>query len=349
MFPHQAENYIDPIPTAQEQLKFLNQVQYLLQNGRSTTTYKYALLMSLVRLSIEKGDNSGKALFLSADDIAEKFIEIYWQQSRPFQFESDQPFILNQHSNRNQQAKIINLINDVYPKPTTLVSLQRNPKQWQALKNSVINTVLSNPIERLQEISGKTVPFLYHPNHANKQGLLLLPKVMYSLRQFSNLIEELCQKKWMDSILLYKKNEHLLNGIQNLQQFLFEYDRNQLTKIAPILKDIQENHCFYCNKTITGKQAVDHFIPWSMYPSDTGHNFVLADHACNSDKSNLLADIPFYERWKKRNDIHNNVIQTEIEPLGFITNLHDSNSIAKWAYDHARESQYQLWQGRDLV
>lgn len=346
MFPHQAENYIDPTPTAQEQLKFLNQVQYLLQNGRSTTTYKYALLMSLVRLAIEKGDNSGKALFLSSDDIAEKFIEIYWQQSRPFQFEAEQPFILNQHSNSNQQAKIINLINEISPKPTTLVNLQRNSKQWQAIKNAVIGTVLSNPIERLQEIGGKTVPFLYHPNHYNKKGLLLLPKVMYSLRQFSSLIEELCQKKWMDSISLYKKNAHLLNGIQNLQQFLFEYDRNQLTKIVPILKDIQDNHCFYCQKPITGKQAVDHFIPWSMYPSDTGHNFVLADHSCNSDKSNLLADIPFYERWQKRNDIYNDVIKSEVEPLGFLTNLDDSNSIAKWAYDHAKESQYSLWKGR---
>ena len=46
---------------------------------------------------------------------------------------------------------------------------------------------------------------------------------------------------------------------------------------------------------------VDHFIPWSMYSSDTIHNFVVTDQACNSKKSNYLASKKFYEKWVKRN------------------------------------------------
>ena len=44
------------IPTAQEQLKFLKNIQLILQSGSFSSTYKFALLISLSRLAIEKGE-----------------------------------------------------------------------------------------------------------------------------------------------------------------------------------------------------------------------------------------------------------------------------------------------------
>ena len=35
--------------------------------------------------------------------------------------------------------------------------------------------------------------------------------------------------------------------------------------------------------------SVDHFISWSRYTTDLGHNFVLAHPGCNSQKSDYLA------------------------------------------------------------
>ena len=65
------------IPTAQEQLRILKHIQQILQSGTFTSTYKFALLMSLTRLAIEQGQDSGENLSLSYQDIAEKFIEMY--------------------------------------------------------------------------------------------------------------------------------------------------------------------------------------------------------------------------------------------------------------------------------
>ena len=45
------------IPTAQEQLKFLKNIQLILQSGSFSSTYKFALLISLSRLAIEKGED----------------------------------------------------------------------------------------------------------------------------------------------------------------------------------------------------------------------------------------------------------------------------------------------------
>ncbi len=61
----------DFIPTAQEQLKFLKNIQLILQSGSFSSTYKFALLISLSRLAIEKGEDTGESLALEYTDIAE--------------------------------------------------------------------------------------------------------------------------------------------------------------------------------------------------------------------------------------------------------------------------------------
>ena len=67
----------DFIPTAQEQLKFLKNIQLILQSGSFSSTYKCALLISLSRSAIETGEDTGKSLTLEYTDIAEKFIDLY--------------------------------------------------------------------------------------------------------------------------------------------------------------------------------------------------------------------------------------------------------------------------------
>ncbi len=96
------------IPTAQEQLKFLKNIQLILQSGSFSSTYKFALLISLSRLAIEKGEDSGKSLSLEYAEIAEKFIELYWKQAVPYVFNDAGQLILNQ--NNGKQAAIVNRI-----------------------------------------------------------------------------------------------------------------------------------------------------------------------------------------------------------------------------------------------
>ena len=93
------------------------------------------------------------------------------------------------------------------------------------------------------------------------------------------------------------------------------------------------------------KYAVDHFIPWSLYPADTGHNFVLADDKCNSQKSNYLASEQFLDQWRERNHLHDRLITQEISQLGFLTDLQRSHRVANWAYKQAIENEYLVWLG----
>ena len=96
------------IPSAQEQLKFLKNLQLILQSGSFSSTYKFALLISLSRLAIERGQDSGESLALEYTDIAEKFIELYWKQAVPYTFNDQGQLILNQN-NGKQAALYANL------------------------------------------------------------------------------------------------------------------------------------------------------------------------------------------------------------------------------------------------
>ena len=331
----------DFIPTAQEQLKFLKNIQLILQSGSFSSTYKFALLISLSRLAIEKGEDSGESLSLDYAEIAEKFIELYWKQAVPYVFNDEGQLILNQ--NNGKQAAIVNRIIGLRQKYSSLGVLRRDSLVWLNLVKGVARIVKDMPVQYLQNIDGRNFEFLYQLDQCRKQ-LILLPQVMYCLRQFSEIIEELCQKRWIDYIRKNSSNAPILNQLPNLEQFMFEPSRNQLSSVANVLIELQECRCFYCNKEMKkNNYAVDHFIPWSMYPSDTGHNFVLADSSCNSKKSNLLASQEFLHKWEERNEQQDLIIVDRISVLGFLTDKDRSHRVAAWAYAQAKENNYTTW------
>ena len=334
---------INSIPTAQEQLKFLKNIQLILQSGSFSSTYKFALLISLSRLAIEKGEDSGEQLVLEYSDIAEKFIELYWKQAVPYTFNDEGQLILNQ--NNGKQAAIVNRIIELRQIYSSLGLLRRDSAVWSKLVKDVARTVKEMPVRYLQNMNGQNFEFLYQLDQCGKQ-LILLPQVMFCLRQFSEIVEELCQKRWIDYIRKNSTNAPVLNQLPNLEQFMFEPNRNQLNAVVNVLVELQECKCFYCNKSVKkGSYAVDHFIPWSMYPSDTGHNFVLADSSCNSKKSNLLASNEFLHKWQERNEEHNLIIVDRISVLGFLTDKERSHKVAEWAYSQGKENNYLLWMG----
>ncbi|ENU83043.1 hypothetical protein F972_01876 [Acinetobacter sp. CIP 102529] len=247
------------------------------------------------------------------------------------------------NQNNGKQAAIVNRIILLRQSYSSLGLLRRDTSVWLKLLKEVAKTVKEMPVRYLQNINGKNFEFLYRLEYSNKQ-LNLLPQVMYCLRQFSEIIEELCQKRWIDYIRKNSSNAAILNKLPNLEQFMFEPSRNQLNAVANVLVELQECKCFYCNKEIKRNNwAVDHFIPWSMYPSDTGHNFVLADSSCNSKKSNLLASDEFLHKWQERNEEQDLKIVDRISVLGFLTDKERSHKVAEWAYAQGKENNYVFW------
>ena len=95
----------------------------------------------------------------------------------------------------------------------------------------------------------------------------------------------------------------ILGETADLNEFLFGSERASLAAVRPVLMDIQRGACFYGRSSLKPANTdVDHFIAWARYPVDLGHNFVLADRACNGKKRDRLPAIVHLAAWMKRNE-----------------------------------------------
>jgi len=112
-----------------------------------------------------------------------------------------------------------------------------------------------------------------------------------------------------------------------------------------LLLDVQGGACFYCMRRLQGDAAVDHFIPWARYPSDLGHNFVLAHPACNGAKSDHLAAEQHLEAWLERNEHHRVTLVQRFDQAGVVHDLPSTLQIAAWAYSQTARAGGQVWIG----
>ena len=99
-----------PIPSAEDQLHFLSNIQRVFAEGDFTATYKFALLIALADLAVELGADDGCELVLSNRKIGDRFIQMYWRQALPYGkgLPDSSPGVLVQ--NNGVQAAVISAI-----------------------------------------------------------------------------------------------------------------------------------------------------------------------------------------------------------------------------------------------
>jgi hypothetical protein len=111
----------------------------------------------------------------------------------------------------------------------------------------------------------------------------------------------------------------------------------------PILMDVQRGNCLYCRKPLPKQSQVDHFIPWSRYPADLGHNFVLAHQGCNRAKSDYLAAEDHLGAWSERNRQNQEELHARLQEAALPLDHLASVQIAQWAYEQTEKANGQVW------
>jgi 5-methylcytosine-specific restriction endonuclease McrA len=336
-------------PTADEQLRFLTNLQRLLAEGQFVATYKYALLLALADIAIESGDNSGRPLEIPTRQIAEKFVIYYWRQCMPYvpHTSLSTPQVLRQ--NTGSRAKIIARIIEARKQYNdSLPAAKRNAVAWKSLVRDVNRVVRQMPLRRLQTVGRSKFDFLYE-SHGKGSSIELRPGVAFCLRQFYTLIGDLVRGAWVRYVR--RHNHDALGTTADLTEFLFGGERCDLSVVRGILHEVQKGRCFYCDRTMQSRAGhVDHFIPWVKYPLDLGHNFVVAHQTCNSAKADHLAAADFLAAWADRNIQHREHLAAEFGEYGVLHNLPTSARIADWAYGQAFATGGLTWQrGIEMV
>lgn len=349
-------------------VELAERVLNVLDQGRFTTTYKYAVLLGIMDLCLENTARSGAPPeMLTTRQLAEKVFELYWPQVTPYR----QTDPLRQTRGRSdQRASVLALVTrfrDVAAsrigKALPLLDRARSacPDAFEEAIREAEWTLIRYPVLLLQRVGGVQERFLYDIGwdegvrrgdvrryQAGKPSdfdnrLMLRPHVGEHLVRLNNLLRPLIQRQWTAEVARINSLEEA-----ELQTFLFGAERVSLAAVRQPLLELQEGRCFYCDRPV-GTAEVDHFLPWSRYPGNGIENLVVADRACNGNKRDFLAAARHVEAWSAR------LIQTgslwrdlrEIaQSVGWSENVPRTASVARAIYLRLPDA-VRLWEGRD--
>jgi len=329
------------------QLDFISYIQRLLVEGDFSATYKYALLHALADICIEKplNDNPNAPLEISFSEIVEKFIALYWQHAVPFTVGSQQQAGDLLKQNTGKQAKIITELHECHNSNISNINQLKRSTRWPALYRETLKTLREGPLWRLQILAKTEQCFLY-PHQKNTDSIVLNEGIAFCFRRFYDLVVHLSRNAWLNKIQSIPANSSVLGAQTQLNNFLFGVDRQAITKARPLLEEIQQGNCFYCQKKLNCQTDVDHFIPFAKYANDLGHNFVVAHSTCNNSKRDYLGAIMYRDRWYEQNIIqHHGSITTELSEY-FNCDAVRSEAVTSWAYQVAANNGAQLWVGK---
>jgi hypothetical protein len=330
----QKANYWDPAEADPfQQVEFLGFIQSLLEHGEFVSTYKFALVQTLADLSLEKDSSLDGTTRIPLEEIAAKFVSSYWMHSAPFHFTDGTSGLLRQNSGRLNIA-ILRLLSEVRSMFPTLGLLRQSGQPWKSLLRSVARQVRTMPLFKLQTVGRRQVDFLY-ANHLENEAIVLRKGVQDCFRRFYGIVLRLARREWLDMVSTL--NPKSIRAPLDLAEFMFGSERNQWPGIRSLLREIQGEKCFYCDRRmVTGNEELDHFIPWSMYPNDLAHNFVLACPPCNAAKGNNLAPVEARDRWIERNTVYGDRITNQANAIRLPNDALVCARVAAWAYQQTQ-------------
>ena len=334
-------------PPPEQQIEFLTNLQRLFNEGSFVATYKFALLSALADLCVENGSDTDAELDIPTRQIAEKFIKYYWRQSLPFLPKGKTGAAIILRQNAGKQAGVLRLLQELSENGmNSLNSLQGDHRLWSTIITKIDRKLREMPLWKLQTVGKSRLEFLY-PNAMCGNSIRLKPGVMFCFRAFHIFITDMIRGAWVRYVR--RLNRDQLGDPSDLDEFLFGTERESLAAYVPILREVQSARCFYCEREIRPTtDHVDHFIPWAKYPVNLGHNFVLADSACNNSKSDYLAAEEHLAKWARRNSELGTHLGTAFDRAGIVHDIKASATIADWAYHCAFVAGAETFRSRGV-
>jgi hypothetical protein len=300
---------------ARDVIAFGERLLALLDQGSFVATYKYAVLLGLMDLCLERTNRHGVAPdSVTTRQLAHKVIELYWPQTGEFRGRT-----LKQNGGR--QARIVSDIlgfraslND--PSVTLDRAAREAPVRFERLVRDVEWTLILMPLPRLQVVGSHTERLIYDiawdtgiernrklvREHQRTGGgfdnqIRFYPSVGEHLVMLNGLLRPLIHRAWCSMVAKLNELDE-----SRLERFLFGVDRMPLAAVRPGLVELQRGRCFYCPDRLSREADVDHFIPWARYPDNGIDNLVIAHKTCNGAKKDFLAAATHVSKWRGRND-----------------------------------------------
>ena len=342
--------------SAEQQLAFLRRISRILDEGKFTSTYKFAMLMALTNIAVTQGDDSGKSLEVDLDDVAREFVKLYWGMAKPYPSLGDE--MLLQNREKKKPAKVITLVAAHSAKSHGKHTRHRAYAPSAAsLISQTRQTIAKDVLYRLQNVrptadggTTKADRFIYdHPpdaaSCATLKAITLKPGVAACMRSLRGVIAAMVQARWAQWV---REHNPSLGADRGLEGFMFGADRAPVRAYAEWLYELQNGKCFYTGTKLGSPAAgeVDHFIPWSRYALDEPVNLVLASKRANANKSDHIAGSKHLQAWATRNAAWQlpEAFLANVTPGTPTANWNTARSIAAWMYEAAERDRVQAWE-----
>ena len=311
---------IVPAPTdPASTLRFLQRFQRLLQSSDYTTTYKFALLKVLCDLAIELPTTSTE---INIDELSDRFIAIYWFQSRQFR-----DVDLHHGGSKARPARAISLAKRWRSEFRHDFTKLQESKRIHIARREMRSLIQRNVLWRLQP---KGQPPLLYRYESGSQTIRMEPLALESMRSLHMLMSDLIESQWTRWV---QRRNPGVTGEGTLRDHLFGIDRRQLRKVVPRLMALQGGRSFYGKAKIREDHVhVDHFIPWSICRHDALGNLVLCTPGENLRFSDSLKPPAIRCQWEARNAEQAEALRTIAEESGLRWDPSATQAIAEWAY-----------------
>lgn len=347
----------------------------LLDQGRFTATYKYAVLLAIMELCLERtGSDGSPPQRLSTRDLAEKVIELYWPHTVPYAPADGMEVLRQNQSHQGSQAEIVRAIERFRNAsrwgawaPLARVKMEDRP-HFERLIDRVEWKLVEMPLPKLQRFGQRSHRFLYDigwddtiSHEEVKQfrrgrpstfdgHIALKPGVGEALVRLNGVLRPVIQRQWA---LMVAQTNNLPEA--HLEQFLFGATRASTDELREPLQQLQQGCCFYCERAFRKRAGwypeVDHFVPWARYPNNGLANLVAAHERCNNHKRDFLAATEHVEKWLERNDASSGRLR-ELEAIEkdkqWAIARRETQSVATALY-RALPAEAELWRrGNDF-
>lgn len=352
-----------------EPMEVVERVLQILQHGSTASTYKYAVLLALIDVCVERADVHGMPpTSVTTRQLAERVVELYWAQTRTW----PDPVRTMLEQNTQRGRSIPHMVCELRARleihhgrsiPTSHARFL-DAAGWEKLIRQVEWRLIEMPLPKLQRIDGEVHAWLYVLTWDDRQNrprraevtayqrggapsfdnqVRLVEGVATALARMHTLLRPFVQQQWVEAVAR-------LNSLpeNRLHTFLFGSERIALEPVRAPLVQLQQGRCFYCEEPLGHLVHVDHFLPWSRFGEDGLANLVVADEGCNGDKSDQLPAHQLVRTWRNRNRTLASDLADIAPALQWELGAERTLGLARATYLHL-PGGLLLWGGRDQL
>lgn len=297
----------------------VNALKSLLERARMSSTYKPALLRSLV----ERSGHGSDSIPLVA--LGSQFTRLYWSQTVRYG--------LRQAPRSDREPLVIQLIRNLSIRHKAREYRDLPQAAREQIAHEVAKVIRQQAIPLFHNEKPASMPLLYQWRRG-EAALTMLPGARAFLQQYAATAELIANYGWAKKLEQWNR---LAPRVIDKVEGRLRPRGDVRAKYLMLLLSI-DPRCFYCRKPLEPQEAhLDHAISWNFMLDDRLWDLVPACIPCNQAKSKALPPPEFMERLEQRNA---GPLRVKAKP----TDMQDASDLAK-LYEAAILNEWPVWAG----